>query len=155
MLNQVIISPSEIIERNISLFLEAALHKSILIEKSIGTDVSVFADADHLDFIIRNLLSNAIKFTPEGGTIKLSVQRKSDSSEVLFTIKDSGVGISEERLSSVFTTDSVSTNGTNNEKGTSLGLVICKEFVLANHGEIWVISKQGVGSEFFFTLQDK
>jgi len=155
MLNQVIINPAEIIERNISLFLEAALHKSILIEKSIGTDVSVFADADHLNFIIRNLLSNAIKFTPEGGTIKLSVQRKSDSAEVLFTIKDNGVGISEERLSSVFTTDSVSTNGTNNEKGTSLGLVICKEFVLANHGEIWVISKLGLGSEFFFTLQDK
>ena len=155
MLNQVIINPAEIIERNISLFLEAALHKSILIEKSIGTDVSVFADADHLNFIIRNLLSNAIKFTSEGGTIKLSVQRKSDSAEVLFTIKDNGVGISEERLSSVFTTDSVSTNGTNNEKGTSLGLVICKEFVMANHGEIWVISKLGLGSEFFFTLQDK
>ena len=155
MLNQVIINPAEIIERNLSLFLEAALHKSILIEKSIGTDVSVFADADHLDFIIRNLLSNAIKFTPEGGTIKLSVQRKSDDSAILFTIKDSGVGISEERLSSLFTTDSVSTNGTNNEKGTSLGLVICKEFVLANNGEIWVISELGIGSEFFFTLQDK
>ena len=155
MLNQVIINPAEIIERNISLFLEAALHKSILIEKSIDAGVSVFADADHLDFIIRNLLSNAIKFTPDGGRIKLSVQQKADSSEVLITIKDSGVGISEERLSSVFTTDSVSTNGTNNEKGTSLGLVICKEFVLANNGEIWVISNPGIGSEFFFTLQDK
>lgn len=155
MINKVMLDPGDVIARSIALSLEAASHKSITIETAIDPELRVYCDVDHLDFIIRNLLSNAIKFTSEGGAICLSVQRRTEQSDILFTVKDNGVGISEERITSIFSAESVSTNGTNNEKGTSLGLVICNEFIAANDGEIWVESIAGEGSAFFFTLKDK
>jgi signal transduction histidine kinase len=154
MINQVALSPLKIVDRNISLLLEQAEQKSILIEKNIPADINVFCDADHLDFLIRNILSNAIKFTTDGGCVLISAQRYTEG-KILFTVKDSGVGIEPERLKSIFDITNISTNGTNNEKGTSLGLAICKEFVTANEGKIWVESTAGEGSEFFFILKEK
>lgn len=154
-INQIILSPLEVINRNVSLFSEAARQKSITINTHCPADLQVFSDADHLDFIIRNLLSNAIKFTYEGGQIGITAVRDTINMEVLFMVKDNGVGIEEERLESIFNTNSVSTVGTNNEKGTSLGLVICKEFILANNGRIWAESIAGEGSSLFFTLKYK
>lgn len=154
MINQVALSPLKIVDRNISLLLEQAEQKSILIEKNIPADINVFCDADHLDFLIRNILSNAIKFTTDGGCVLISAQRYTEG-KILFTVKDSGVGIEPERLKSIFDITNISTNGTNNEKGTSLGLAISKEFVTANEGKIWVESTAGEGSEFFFILKEK
>lgn len=154
LINQVEIDPSKIIERNISLLFEPAEQKNIEIERHIPDGLTVICDADHLDFLFRNILSNAIKFTPDGGHILISAQQEANN-EVLFMVRDNGVGIDPERLKSIFNISNVSTNGTNNEKGTSLGLVICKEFVSANEGKIWVESTLGKGSEFFFTLKGK
>ena len=155
MINQIILTPYEIIKRNISLLFEAAEQKSIVVTFDIAEDLTVFSDADHLDFIIRNLLSNAIKFTYKGGEIKISAHKELLTTEVIFLVEDNGVGISKDRLPTIFSTNSVSTNGTNNEKGTNLGLVICKEFIVVNNGKIWVESVENEGSSFFFTLKYK
>lgn len=154
MINQVNNDISPVIERSVALLRESAAHKSILITESIPENITVFCDADHLEFVIRNLLSNAIKFTPAGGNIQIVVKEQ-NSEQVLFMVKDNGVGVEKERTESIFSIDNISTTGTNNEKGTSLGLVICKEFITANEGEIWVESTLGKGSEFFFTLKSK
>jgi signal transduction histidine kinase len=154
MLNQNEVSPEKKIIRNVSLLKEMAAQKSISIEQHIEPDLRVFCDADHLDFLVRNILSNAIKFTPIGGHINISVRADADD-QVVCQFKDSGIGIEPARLQSIFSVNNVSTMGTNNEKGTSLGLVICKEFILANGGKIWVESMVGEGSSFFFSLKRK
>ncbi|CAM4131479.1 Tetratricopeptide repeat-containing protein [Pedobacter westerhofensis] len=154
MINRARVSPAKKINRNLLLLKEAAALKSISIDQNVEPDLWVFCDADHLDFIVRNLLSNAIKFTPEGGKICVSVKEYEDS-QVIVEVKDTGVGIELSRLESIFSVNNVSTTGTNNEKGTSLGLVICREFVTANEGRIWAESKAGEGSSFFFVLKAK
>jgi len=152
MLNQVTIDPAKVLRRNITLLMESATQKSILITQDVVEHIAVFCDEGHLDFMMRNLLSNAIKFTRQGGHIHISVKEYKDD-QLIFSVKDDGVGIAADRLDAVFKISNVSTNGTNNEKGTSLGLVICKEFIVANAGEMWVESIEGAGSEFFFTLK--
>ena len=143
-----------IVERNIRLLSGAADEKSITIENRISDDLEILADADHFDFIIRNLMSNAVKFTYSGGHVAVSAE-KLDANDVRFCISDNGIGIDRDRLLSVFEINNISTKGTNNEKGTSLGLVMCKEFVEANGGKIWVESEIGRGAKFFFTVVSK
>src|SRR5690606_3797062 len=96
--------------------------------------LSVFADQDHFHFVMRNLISNAIKFTLNGGLITIGYQAL-ENGFYQFFVKDSGVGMSPDRLAEIFTKEVASTSGTKNEKGTGLGLVLCKEFVLLNEGE--------------------
>ncbi len=105
--------------------------------------------------VFRNLLSNAIKFSHKGGEI--SIQSKpvdNDGQEfVEIAVIDSGVGIPEKALSKLFNVgESYSTKGTDNESGTGLGLILCKEFVEKHGGKIWVKSEEGKGSKFIFTL---
>jgi len=152
MIQQSDVSPEKAISRNVLLLKEMAAQKSISIKQNIEPGLEVFCDADHLDFLARNILSNAIKFTPVGGIIHISVQAYQNN-QVIFQFRDSGIGIEPSRLESIFSLNNVSTVGTNNEKGTSLGLVVCKEFISANGGNIWVESIIGEGSKFFFTLQ--
>lgn len=152
MLNQTTLLPAKVIYRNISLLHESATQKSIIIEIDVPENLQVFCDADHLDFLMRNLLSNAIKFTPDHGRIMITVNKHADQ-QILFMVSDNGVGIAKDRLLSIFEIDSESTSGTKNEKGTSLGLFICKEFIAANEGKLWVESKVGEGSTFYFTLK--
>jgi signal transduction histidine kinase len=154
MIHQTDILPGKVISRNLSLLKEAAAQKLITVEQDLEPDLWVFCDADHLDFLVRNILSNAIKFTPDGGKIHISVKPYQDD-QVIFEFRDTGVGIQPSRVQSIFSVNNVSTTGTNNEKGTSLGLVISKEFVTANEGRIWVESKAGEGSSFFFVLKRK
>jgi len=152
MINQISIDPAKVLRRNINLVMEPAIQKSIVITQEVVENTAVFCDEDHLDFMVRNLLSNAIKFTREGGHINISLKHYNED-QLIFSIKDDGVGIAADRLDAVFNISNVSTNGTNNEKGTSLGLVICREFITANQGEMWVESMEGAGAEFFFTLK--
>lgn len=152
MLNQAKVFVSRLVDRNITLLQESAAQKSILITKDVPDDIAVLCDADHLDFVIRNLLSNAIKFTATGGKIAISA-KVHGGRRILVKVKDNGVGVEKERIEAIFNINNISTNGTNNEKGTSLGLSICREFILANQGEIWVESVVGEGSEFNFTLK--
>ncbi len=101
--------------------------------------------------VLRNLISNAIKFTQTGGRITFSA--KNIKNELTVKITDNGVGISKERIEKLFSiSENNSTPGTQNEKGTGLGLIICKEFIEKNYGKIWVESNGGIGSSFCFTI---
>jgi signal transduction histidine kinase len=151
-LNPVELAPYDIIKRNIELLSASAELKQISIHNKVAKTCHVHADADHFEFVIRNLLSNAIKFTSEGG--KVSVSTKTENGDIIFSIADSGVGIEPTRLEAIFSLGNVSTSGTNDEKGTSLGLVLCKEFIEANSGRIWVESIPGKGSTFMFSLKE-
>jgi signal transduction histidine kinase len=114
-----------------------------------------YADESMLNTILRNLLSNAIKFTPNGGSIIIRSKEIVIESigYVAIEVKDTGMGISKESLANLFKVDkNLSTRGTNGEKGTGLGLILCKEFIEMNYGSISVKSKHGEGSSFTFTI---
>ena len=112
----------------------------------------VFADADMLRSILQNLITNAIKFTPNQGQIVISAVDKNEFIEI--SIIDTGIGIEAQRSSKLFNfIEFTSTTGTAGEKGTGLGLPLCKEFIERNGGKIWVESKIGKGSKFTFTLR--
>ncbi len=125
--------------------------KSISVSTNDMHECTVFADRPTIDVVVRNLLSNAIKFTPRNGelTIRIEVQE----TESILSIADTGVGIEKDRLEKIFSfAENQSTRGTAGEKGTGLGLVLSKEFVLKNKGRIWVESSQGKGSTFYVAL---
>lgn len=125
--------------------------KKIKITTNIDDKFEVFADKNSVSVIIRNLISNAIKFTDHNGAIKVNAEIKDNMAVI--SVKDSGIGISSDNIDRIFLLDgSISTKGTANESGTGLGLLLCKEFVEKNNGKIWVDSKKGEGSNFFFTL---
>lgn len=110
----------------------------------------VYADKSMVEIIIQNLLANAVKFSKNGDVITISNSITDGKS--LICIEDSGVGISKENLDKIFKSNSFTTIGTKEEKGTGLGLTICKELVELNKGRIWVESKEGVGSKFYVEL---
>ena len=139
-----------IIDNNLTLVAATALEKSVQLNSDIKENTIVYADKNMLDTIIRNLISNALKFTDKGGEITLSANIVNSMLEI--SVKDTGVGISPENINKLFRIDqNYSTEGTANERGTGLGLVLCKEFVEKNGGKIWVKSEENVGSEFCFT----
>lgn len=126
-------------------------NKKISIENNIPEGITVFADMQMIQSVLRNLLSNALKFTPENGSIEMNALEM--NTEVIISIKDSGVGISESSLKRIFDQDQpVKTLGTNKESGSGLGLILCKDFVEKNGGRIWVESEKGKGSTFSFTV---
>jgi PAS domain S-box-containing protein len=128
-----------------------AFNKNISIEVDIADNDKVYADIDMTNTILRNLLTNAVKFTHQNGKIFISTQRKERFLEI--SITDTGVGIDPKNLNKIFRIDSkFSDLGTANEKGTGLGLILCKEFVEKQGGKIWVTSNSGIGSTFTFTL---
>jgi two-component system sensor histidine kinase/response regulator len=112
-------------------------------------------DPEQVAIVLRNLLWNAVKFTPSGGKIQVNAKTFSEANQswIKIEINDNGVGISEENQKKLFNPGkSFTTYGTNNEKGSGLGLQLCKEFVVMNGGSIGVLSSPGKGSTFFFTL---
>ncbi len=148
----------------ISLLKNVAQKKSIEIVQDIRVSRLVYADANLLNTIIRNLLSNAIKFTPKGGTISIVVEeskngpagKENEKDYVIVKVTDSGVGMTADSISKLFRIDVTHTTlGTDQEKGSGLGLVLCKEFVELHGGSIWVESEPGKWCSFIFTLPDK
>jgi len=126
-------------------------HKKIQFQVQIDPETKAYFDADMITLVIRNLCTNAIKFTAPNGAIQISVVARLSHIEVAVT--DNGIGIEQDKLVSVFDSKSnYSTYGTSGEKGSGFGLLLCKEFVELNGGEIWVKSTQHVGSCFAFTL---
>jgi len=145
---------ADIILTNLSIFKESADKKEISVNfTQVGKSFAYF-DKDLMDIIIRNLLSNAVKYTPRGGRISILLKEKtSENKSILLKICDNGVGIPEEKQKSLFTSDEVSsTPGTENEKGTGLGLKLCHELVLINKGIISVESKEGEGTCFIISI---
>lgn len=125
--------------------------KNITINTFDAENINVFADSNMLNTILRNLLTNAIKFTNNGGTINIYAQQNTAS--VTISVSDNGIGIPPKILLNLFDITQVySTNGTANEKGTGLGILLCKEFVEKHGGKIWVESELGKGTVFYFML---
>ncbi len=125
--------------------------KNITINIKIPNDISVISDLNMINSILRNLLGNAIKFTPEQGLIEISANRINDFVQVF--INDNGIGMEPNIVSEIFTSNKhFHTHGTNNESGSGLGLILCKDFVEKNGGQISVESKIGEGSIFSFTV---
>ncbi|BAX81865.1 sensor histidine kinase [Labilibaculum antarcticum] len=125
--------------------------KNISLNYFTADEIEVYADEDMLKIILRNLISNAIKFTKPGGEIRVFAILTKDWVEI--TISDNGVGMNEEKRKELFKISSnSSTIGTAKEKGSGLGLILCKEFVKKHGGNIWTESELGKGSDFKFTL---
>jgi signal transduction histidine kinase len=112
--------------------------------------VYVYADKDMVNLVLRNLLSNAIKFTPESGSICIEAREMRSHIEVL--VQDTGTGISPEGLRKLMDANYYTTRGTVGEAGTGLGLMLCKEFLSRNGGEMRIESEPGKGSTVSFTL---
>jgi signal transduction histidine kinase len=125
--------------------------KGVSLVSEIPEDVSITADRNLLSTILRNLINNAVKFTPTGGQVKVFCEQT--DSEITISIEDTGIGMSEEQLDKIFRLSNNETMpGTSEEKGTGLGLILCKEFVELHKGKIWAVSKPKEGSTFSFTL---
>lgn len=130
----------------------SAQEKDIVIALKMESPLEAMADANIFSTVLRNLISNAIKFSKVGGTIHVSGAKRSDG-VIEMSVADRGVGMDTVQLDNVFKIEaSQSTSGTFNEPGTGLGLVLCKEFVEINNGEIEVESQSGVGTTVRFTL---
>ena len=144
-----------IVDESIAIILEPAKIKGIEINLDIPADITVFADRNILQTVIRNIVSNAVKFTPKGGIIRVSA-KVTDYNNVEISIKDTGIGMSNKMIDDLFRLD-VQTNrkGTEGEPSSGLGLLLCKDFIEKHSGKIWVESEEGKGSVFFFTIPGK
>jgi signal transduction histidine kinase len=141
----------ELISETVAIFQPALKEKQIYVEIDSLLPFKVNADKDMIASVLRNLMSNAVKFTQQKGMIIISA--KKGTSKLVISVNDNGLGIAEDQLKSIFNIHTSYTRlGTNAEKGTGLGLVLCKDFIEEHQGKIWVESKLNVGSTFYFTL---
>src|SRR4030043_121015 len=139
------------VAKSFNILNDLATGKNIELKCFIPDNLQVNADKNMIKTILRNLISNAIKFTHKNG--KVEVRAVFDSKLVEISVSDSGIGMTEETMAKLFRIDAdLSTRGTENEKGTGLGLFLCKEFIEKHGGKIWVESEHGKGSIFKFML---
>ncbi len=149
--NPVNIDLKKMVEEHIALYTELARAKNITLVNEVS-DFVAFADQDHTRVVLRNLINNAIKFSRPDGIVKVSCQDEGSFVKVL--VSDNGVGIDPNQLRSLFLKEKVpSTEGTNNERGAGIGLMLCQEFVENNGGRLTVDSVLGKGTVFSFTLK--
>ncbi|MGZ2370279.1 ATP-binding protein [Ancylomarina sp. YFZ004] len=143
----------KLIEETVHVFLHVAKGKKIDIRIDIDSQLLVCADISMISTVLRNLISNAIKFTHAGGQIIIRAEQLTHHLKVI--VSDTGVGLSESAIDKIFRIDEkYSTSGTQDEQGTGLGLILCKDFVEKHDGHIWAESLKGVGSNFIFTLKN-
>lgn len=153
---RMVFSPSylkleEITDKVILIFAQNISNKNIELTTKISNNLIIYADEKMLRTVIRNLLANAIKFTPRGGQIIISSEIKNENIEI--AISDNGIGIKKADINKLFRIDVHHTTvGTENESGTGVGLILCKELVEKNGGKIWVESELNKGSSFKFTF---
>jgi len=131
--------------------------KKIKLTNNTPENLTIKADYNMLLTILRNLISNAIKFTPEGGQVKVEAkiegEVKGEKSQVVISVSDTGIGMTKETIENLFKIESsISTRGTNNERGTGIGLLLCKDFIEKHKGNIAVKSMPGKGSTFTIYL---
>ena len=140
-----------LINESIEPSLSNARKKGITVIKNIEDHISVMVDDNSIKTIIRNLFNNAIKYTPNGGFVEFNALQNENDIEI--SIADTGIGMSPDRISKLFRIEtSHSRLGTNDESGTGLGLILCKEIIAKNDGKIWVESEPGKGSIFKFSI---
>ena len=140
-----------VILNEINYHITSASLKKINIIHDVFPNQIAYSDALMFQIVIRNLLNNAIKFCNEGCEILITAGYQNDKM-LKICIKDNGIGISETTLSKLFKEENISSRGTRNEKGTGLGLMICKDFMTRNDGDISVSSELGVGTTFCVTV---
>ncbi len=149
--NKSVINLAELGNEIVNLYSEGAEHKKINLIDNMKQEILVYADKYMIDTIVRNFVSNSIKFTNPGGQITIKGIINGDNAEV--SVTDTGIGISPEDQKNLFRIDEQSRrDGTAHEKGTGLGLILCKEFIEKNNGVLWVESEEGKGSRFSFTV---
>lgn len=142
----------QIVDQSISLLMPAAENKEVILENNISEDVYVRADLNTLRTVLRNLISNGIKYSYKGGRVK--IQHESRNGVIEVSVNDEGTGIAPRNLNKLFKIhENISAKGTNDESGTGLGLILCKEFVEKNGGTIQASSTPGSGTTISFTLQ--
>lgn len=149
----------ELVNEIIALLWESAATKQITLKTTIEESLWIYADRNMIDAVIRNLSTNALKFTPRDGSITISGQRQPGDSDtepsefVQVSVQDTGVGIAKKNLDKLFKIDvTYTTSGTEQEKGTGLGLILSQEMVIRNGGRIWVESEFGEGTAVKFTV---
>jgi len=140
----------EIAFENVELLTPMAAKKGVKLDVKISNELEAFADPNMINLVVRNLLVNAIKFSSNGDTVLMSAHE--DTGKCVFNIQDTGIGIDNEILHKIFDLETYSTSGTANEKGSGLGLILCKDFVEKNNGTIWANSEVGKGSVFSFSI---
>jgi PAS domain S-box-containing protein len=146
---------SRIITESMALVTERADKKEIAISYDIPEDLSVFADSNMFEGIIRNLASNAVKFTNKGGVVNISAKTMPDNS-VEISVKDTGIGMGKDITDNLFRLDiDTSRKGTEDELSSGLGLFICKDFIEKHGGKLRVESEEGKGSVFTFTIPER
>ncbi|HEY9045991.1 MAG TPA: ATP-binding protein [Ohtaekwangia sp.] len=142
----------DIVDENINLLCAQALRKSIQLNSHLQNTLYAYADKDMIKLVLRNLLSNAVKFTPENGSIEVKI--RTENNYVYISVKDSGVGLSQEEIDKILGKEYFTKYGTAGEKGSGLGLMLCREFVEKNGGTLLIESKRGEGSIFTFNVKN-
>ena len=140
----------ELVGQNLTFLSGSGYFKGQVLENYIPKFIVIEADKTMLEIVIRNLLTNALKFTHAKDKITVALEEEADYYTV--SVSDQGIGMTESSLSKLFGNDFYTTTGTHQEKGTGLGLLLSKELVRKNRGEIWAKSQIGSGSTFCFTL---
>ena len=141
----------EFFDRKFDLYEKIAESKGITLQSKLEVDIIVYTDVNFLETILRNLINNAIKFTPAGGTIQIMADP--GPKEIVISVKDTGIGMTKDQIDNLFNINkNTYTAGTNGEKGSGLGLILCKEFIEEYNGTISVESTPKKGSIFSFTV---
>lgn len=150
-MSQEVIPLSDLLQNTLGQIKLSAARKQISLNVCENPEYDIFVDKEMIMLVLRNLLSNAIKFTPRGGSIE--VVCRSDQDWVELQVRDSGIGIADNLQNTIFSIgDHCTSFGTDGEKGTGLGLPLCKSFVEKHGGRIWVESRPNQGSTFHFTV---
>jgi len=152
---KIIFSPSKqnlssLVDDSITILQNHAFQKNITLYNCISDSIEWTLDRNLIVTVIRNLVSNALKFTPNGGFVKIWAETQPD--QLVLCVEDNGKGIKPEILPTLFTTSNITTPGTRNEKGSGLGLLLCKELIKIHKGRIFAESIEGQGSKFFVEL---
>jgi len=154
-LNGIVVTPvnlslQQLANDTLALFVRQAAEKNILLKNEIPSGLIACSDKDMTQVIMRNLLSNAIKFCRPGDTI--AIRGRLEDSFIEICVADTGIGIKQEVLDKIRRSESITTYGTAKEKGTGLGMLLCREFTEENKGRFWIESEWGKGSRFYFTI---
>lgn len=145
---------NSLIQQNVNLLKIALNNKNIKVKLNLDENSEIYADKNMINTVIRNLLTNAIKFSNEGGEIQILTEAREN--QLIAEVRDFGIGMNDNTINNLLTHSQIkSTLGTSGEKGTGLGIILCKEFIERNNGEFKIESKPGAGSKFSFSLPSK
>ncbi len=151
--NPIRVNIFNLIETELAILKIIANRKKIKLVNKLTSNFDLVCDKTMISTVIRNLLSNAIKFTPSGGSVEIGTKSIPSDAKIVIYVEDSGIGMNKEAINQLFHLDNNTTSvGTEGEKGTGLGLILCKEFIEKHNGKIWVESEEGNGSTFYLSI---